>query len=79
MIEFSISAKDIDEMEVDIALFDVCGIVLGSPYMYLRDVIFIKKDNPYRLIKDGISFIINVHIQDISSKCQPSEKIDWFK
>jgi len=40
---------------------DVCGVVFGSPYMYMHDAIFMRRANQYRLIKDGKSFIINVH------------------
>jgi hypothetical protein len=51
----------IDEVEVDVVPLDVCGVVFGSPYMYMRDVIFMRRENQYHLIKDGKSFIINVH------------------
>ena len=40
---------------------DVCGVVFGSPYMYMCDEIFMRRANQYWLIKDGKSFIINVH------------------
>jgi hypothetical protein len=33
--------------------------VFGSPYMYIRDAIFMMRENQYLLIKDGKSFIIN--------------------
>jgi len=39
---------------------DVCGVVFGSPYMYMCDAIFMRV-NQYCLIKDGKSFIINAH------------------
>ena len=58
---FSISAEYVDEVEVDIVHLEVCGVVFGSPYMYMRDAIFMRRANQYRLIKDGKSFIINVH------------------
>jgi len=29
--------------------------------MYMRDAIFMRRANQYRLIKDGKSFIINMH------------------
>jgi hypothetical protein len=37
------------------------GVVFGSPYMYMRDAIFMRRANQYHLIKDGKSFIINAH------------------
>jgi hypothetical protein len=48
-------------VEVDVVPLDVCGVVFGSPYMYMRDVIFMRRENQYHLIKDGKSFIINAH------------------
>jgi hypothetical protein len=32
-------------VEVDVVPLDVCGVVFGSPYMYMRDAIFTKKEN----------------------------------
>jgi hypothetical protein len=60
-IKFAISANYINEVEVDVVRFDVCGIVFGSHYIYMRDAIFMRRENQYRLIKDGKSFIINAH------------------
>jgi hypothetical protein len=54
-IKFSISANFIDEVELDIVPIDVCGVVFGSPYMYMRDEIFMQRAKQYRLIKDGKS------------------------
>jgi hypothetical protein len=48
-------------VELDIVPLDVCGVVFGSPYMYMRDAMFTRRENQYRLIKDGKSFIINAH------------------
>jgi hypothetical protein len=49
-------------VEVDVVPLDVCGVMFGIPYMYMRDVIFMRRENEYYLIKDGKSFIINVQI-----------------
>jgi hypothetical protein len=59
--KFAISVDFIDEAELDIVPLDVCGVVFGSPYMYMRDVIFMQRANQYPLIKDGKSYIINAH------------------
>jgi len=59
-IRFVISVDFIDEVDLDVIPLDVCGVVFGSPYMYMRDAIFMRRDNKYRL-KDGKSFIINMH------------------
>ena len=48
-------------MELDVVPPDVCGVVFGSPYMYIRDAIFMQRATQYRLIKDGKSYIINAH------------------
>jgi hypothetical protein len=37
-IIFSITANFIDEVEIDVIPLDICGIVLGSPYLYDRRV-----------------------------------------
>lgn len=41
-ITFSTSANYIDEVEVDVVPLDVCGVVFDSPYMYMRDAIFMR-------------------------------------
>jgi hypothetical protein len=60
-IKFVVSVDFIDEVELDIVPLDVCGVVFGIPYMYMRDAIFMQRANQYRLIKDGKSYIINTH------------------
>jgi hypothetical protein len=39
-IKFLVSADFIDEVELDVVPLDVCGVVFVSPYMYMRDGIF---------------------------------------
>ena len=56
-IKYSLSANYIDEVEVDVVPLDVCGVVFGSPYMYMRDAIFLIRENQYCLIKDGTFFM----------------------
>jgi hypothetical protein len=46
---------------LEVVPLDVCGVVFGSPYMYMRDTIFMQTSNRYRIIKDGKSYIIKVH------------------
>ena len=48
-------------MVLYVVRLDVCGVVFGSPYMYMRDVMFMWRANQYHLIKDGNSYIINTH------------------
>jgi hypothetical protein len=33
---FAIASKLIDEVDLDVVSLDICGIVLGSPYLYDR-------------------------------------------
>jgi hypothetical protein len=48
-------------VELDVVPLDVCGVVFGIPYMYMRDAIFMWREKQYRLIKDEKSYIINAH------------------
>lgn len=32
-------------------IVDICGVVLGSPYLYDRDAVFYKKEHTYHLRK----------------------------
>lgn len=63
-IIFDIDKKIIDEVIVDVIPLDLYGVVFGSPYMYVRDVIFIRKANQYLLVKDGNSYIISSYLGD---------------
>ena len=55
------SVHFIDEVDLDVVHLHVCGIMIGSPYMYICDPILMSKYNQYRLIKDEKSFIIKAH------------------
>jgi hypothetical protein len=44
-IKFVVSVDFIDEVELDIVLLDVCGLVFESPYTYMRDAIFMERAN----------------------------------
>jgi hypothetical protein len=46
---FSITANFIDDVELDVILMDICGIVLGRPYLYDRRGIFHHHENKYHL------------------------------
>jgi hypothetical protein len=48
-------------VELDVVPFDVCGVVFGSPYMYMRDAIFMHREKKYHLRKDGKHYIIYTH------------------
>ena len=45
-------------MKLDVIPLDICGIVLGSPYLYDRDVVFFRIEHVYHLRKYGIKYIV---------------------
>jgi len=60
-LRFIIGSKFVDEVELDIIPLEICGIVLGCPYMYDRNPIFYQTENKYQLTKDGIEYIVKAH------------------
>jgi hypothetical protein len=60
-IKFVVIVDFIDELELNVVPLDVCGVVFGILFMYMRDDIFMHRSNQYFLIKDDKSFIINTH------------------
>lgn len=60
-LKFAITAKFIDEVELDVVPLDICGIILGSPYLYERKCIFHRHENKYHLLKNGVEYILRAH------------------
>jgi hypothetical protein len=60
-IKFFVSADFIDEVVLYVVPLDVCGVVFEIPRMYMKDTIFMRRDNHYLLIKDVNYYIINAH------------------
>jgi hypothetical protein len=60
-LRFEITSSFIDEVELDVVPLDICGMVLGSPYLYDRKTIFYREQNKYHIFKDGIEFIVRAH------------------
>jgi hypothetical protein len=56
-----INSDIVNEVEVDVVPLDVCGVVLVNPYMYVMNVISMRRANKYYLINDGNSFSLNTH------------------
>ena len=44
-LRFTITSKFIDEVEFDVIPLDICGIVLGRPYLHDPETIFYKVQN----------------------------------
>lgn len=61
VLKFAINSQFIDEVELDVAPLDICGIILGSPYLYDRKAIFYREDNKYQLTKDGKEYVVRAH------------------
>jgi hypothetical protein len=51
-IKFSINENFVDEVVADVVSLDICGVILGSPYFYVRDAILRMRENQYGLDKD---------------------------
>ena len=51
-LKFAITSKFVDEVELDMVPLDICGIVLGSPYLYDRKEIFYREHNQYHFFKE---------------------------
>jgi hypothetical protein len=55
---FDIASKLVDEVDLDVVSLDICGIVLGSPYIYDIKVVFSRHENKYHLTKGGVEYIV---------------------
>jgi len=60
-LKFCFGLAFIYEVELDIIPLDICGVVLGSPYLYDRKTIFYRAENKYLLVKDGIEYFVRAH------------------
>jgi hypothetical protein len=58
VLKFAITEKFRDEVELDVVPLDICGIVLGSPYLYDRKAVFYREQNKYHLFKEGMEYIV---------------------
>ena len=61
ILKFAISDKFKDEVELDVVPMDICGIVLGRPYLYDHKDILYRDKNQYHLFKYGIEYVIHAH------------------
>jgi hypothetical protein len=65
-LRFSITANFIDEVELDVIPLDICGIVLGSTYLYDRRDIFHRHENKYHLFKNKVEYIVREHTKKLN-------------
>ena len=54
ILRFTINSNFLDEVELDVVLLEISGIVLGSPYLYDRKSVFHCHENKDHLFKNGI-------------------------
>jgi hypothetical protein len=65
-LRFSITRNYIDEVELDVIPFDICGIVFGSQYLYDRRAIFHRHENKYHLFKNEVEYIVRAHTKKMN-------------
>jgi hypothetical protein len=65
-LRFAITAHFVDEVELDVIPLDICGIMLGSPYLYDRKAIFHHHENKYHLFKNGVEYIVRAHTKKMN-------------
>lgn len=46
---------------VDVVPLDICGVILGNPYMWDRDGIYYRILNKMQLVKYGRVFLASAH------------------
>lgn len=63
---FVIASKLADEIHLDVVPLDICGIVMGSPYLYDRKVVFFCHENKCHITKYEVEYIIRAHCEKSS-------------
>jgi hypothetical protein len=66
-VRFLIASKLIDEVDLDVVSLDICGIVLGSPYLCDRKVVLFRHEKKYHLTKGGVEYIVRAHIMRVNT------------
>jgi hypothetical protein len=66
---FSIASNLIDEVDLDVVSLDICGIVLGSPYLYDRKAVLFHHEKKYHLTKGGVEYIVRSHNIRVNTTC----------
>ena len=67
IFKFSITANFVDEVELDVFPLDIFEIILGSPYLYDRKVVFYRHENKYHFLKDGVEYIVRAHHKKLNT------------
>jgi hypothetical protein len=72
---FSISSKLIDEVDLDVVQLDICGIVLGSPYLYDRKIVFFHHEKKYHLTNGRVEYIVRAQSMRVNTTLVSAGKI----
>ncbi|OMO60968.1 hypothetical protein CCACVL1_23782 [Corchorus capsularis] len=56
--KFAINEKFKDEVTCDVVPLDICQVGFGSPYLWDRDAIFYRRENVWKIVKDGVGYRI---------------------
>lgn len=43
---------------VDVIPLDICGVILGNPYLWDIDALYYRRLNKYKLVKDGKDYLV---------------------
>jgi hypothetical protein len=65
-LRFAITVNFINEVELDVIPLDICGIVLGSPYLYDRRAIFHCHEKKYHFFKNRVEYIVRAHTKKLN-------------
>jgi hypothetical protein len=65
----------VDEVTCDVVPLNECGMVLGSPYLYDRKVIFYREQNQYHLTKEGNEYVVHAHHIKAKPSLQTMEQL----
>lgn len=63
-----ITSKLVDEVDLDVVPFDICGVVLGSTYLYDKKAVFFRDENKYHITKDEVEYIVRSHRAKITAR-----------
>jgi hypothetical protein len=66
-VRFDIASNLIDEVDLDVVSLDICGIVLGSPYLYDRKAVLFCHENKYHLTKGGVEYIVRAYSMGVNT------------
>jgi hypothetical protein len=55
------------EVDLDVVPLDICGMVLGIPYLYDRNAMLLRNKKKYHLTKNGVQYIVRFHSMKVNT------------